>query len=69
MVEQSISTSSHGQSRTTIIFKYNRSPIFVVAKDKPKNFSLWIDINFLGCHVMVADEWLKNEKPEFLNGV
>ena len=42
---------------------------FVVTADKPKNFSLWIDINFLGCYVMVADEWLKNEKPEFLNGV
>jgi len=52
-----------------LFFKYNRSPIFVVVKDKPENFSLWIDINFLGCHVMVAEEWLRNEKPEFLNGI
>ena len=58
-----------GNQEPLLFFKYNRSPIFVVVKDKPQNFSLWIDINFLGCHVMVADEWLKNEKPEFLNGV
>ena len=58
-----------GSQEPLLFFKYNRSPIFVVSKDEPKNFSLWININFLGCHVMIADEWLKNEKPEFLNGV
>lgn len=55
-----------GNQEALLFFKYNRSPIFVVTADKPENFSLWIDINFLGCYVMVADEWLKNENPEFL---
>ena len=64
-----VQQAHQGNQEPLLFFKYNRSPIFVVVKDKPKNFSLWIDINFLGCHVMVADEWLKNEKPEFLNGV
>ena len=58
-----------GNQEPLLFFKYNRSPIFVVVKDKPQNFSLWIDINFLGCYVMIADEWLRNEKPEFLNGI
>ncbi len=64
-----VQQAHQGSQEPLLFFKYNRSPIFVVAKDKPKNFSLWININFLGCHVMVADEWLRNEKPEFLNGV
>jgi Holliday junction resolvase len=64
-----VQQAHRGNQEPLLFFKYNRSPIFVVAKDKPENFSLWIDINFLGCHVMVADEWLKNEKPEFLNGI
>ena len=58
--------AAQGNQEALLFFKYNRSPIFVVTADKPKNFSLWIDINFLGCYVMVADEWLKNETPEFL---
>ena len=58
-----------GNQEPLLFFKYNRSPIFVVTADRPENFSLWIDINFLGCHVMVAEEWLRNEKPEFLNGI
>tara|TARA_B100000085_G_scaffold20010_1_gene17009 strand:+ start:71 stop:517 length:447 start_codon:yes stop_codon:yes gene_type:complete len=61
--------AAQGNQEALLFFKYNRSPIFVVTADKPKNFSLWIDINFLGCYVMVADEWLRNEEPEFLNGV
>ena len=35
-----------GNQEPLLFFKYNRSPIFVVVKDKPKNFSLWININF-----------------------
>jgi hypothetical protein len=58
--------AAQGNQEALLFFKYNRSPIFVVTADKPENFSLWIDINFLGCYVMVADEWLKNENPEFL---
>ena len=61
--------AEQGNQEPLLFFKYNRSPIFVVTADKPENFSLWIDINFLNCHVMVAEEWLVNEKPEFLNGV
>ena len=61
--------AAQGNQEPLLFFKYNRSPIFVVVKDRPENFSLWININFLGCHVMVAEEWLHNEKPEFLNGI
>ena len=64
-----VQQAHQGNQEPLLFFKYNRSPIFVVTADKPENFSLWIDINFLNCHVMVAEEWLVNEKPEFLNGV
>lgn len=57
--------AEQGNQQPLLFFKYNRSPVFVVTEDKPKNFSLWINIKFLDCYVMLAEEWLKNETPEF----
>lgn len=57
--------AEQGNQQPLLFFKYNRSPVFVVTEDKPKNFSLWINIKFLDCYVMLAEEWLENETPEF----
>lgn len=57
--------AEQGNQQPLLFFKYNRSPVFVVTENKPKNFSLWINIKFLDCYVMLAEEWLKNETPEF----
>ena len=57
--------AEQGDQQPLLFFKYNRSPVFVVTEDKPKNFSLWINIKFLDCYVMLAEEWLENETPEF----
>ena len=57
--------AEQGDQQPLLFFKYNRSPVFVVTEDKPKNFSLWINIKFLDCYVMLAEEWLENETPAF----
>ena len=59
-----------GNQEPLLFFKYNRSAVFVVTADKPKSEnSQYMYINWLDCYVLVADLWLTEEKPEFLNGV
>ena len=56
-----------GNQEPLLFFKYNRSTVFVVTAEKPLSFgSQYMYINWLECYVMIADEWLKEEKPEFL---
>lgn len=59
-----------GNQEPLLFFKYNRSAVFVVTSMHPQNTTgNWMFINFLDCYVMLADEWLNEEKPEFIDGV
>lgn len=56
-----------GNQEPLLFFKYNRSTVFVVTADEPLSFgSQFIYINWLNCYVMVAADWLEEEKPEFI---
>ena len=62
--------AEQGNQEPLLFFKYNRSPIFVVFEKIPKETTRqWLSIEWLDCFVMLADEWLKKERPEFINGV
>ena len=59
--------AENGMQEPLLFFKYNRSPIFVVFEAIPKETTnKWISIEWLNCFVMLAEEWLIKEKPEFL---
>jgi Holliday junction resolvase len=58
-----------GNQEPLLFFKYNRSKVFVVTREFPESTDQYIFINFLNCYVLVAEDWLESEKPEFLNGV
>ena len=59
--------AENGMQEPLLFFKYNRSPIFVVFEKIPKETTnKWISIEWLNCFVMLAEEWLIKEKPEFL---
>ena len=58
-----------GNQEPLLFFKYNRSPVFVCTAEPPNSTEHYIYINFLGCFVLLAEEWLKEEKVEFLDGV
>ena len=59
-----------GVQEPLLFFKYNRSSVFVVTHLQPKSTENWMFIQFLGCFVLLAEEWLENETVEFLrNGV
>ena len=58
-----------GNQEPLLFFKYNRSPVFVGTEIRPKETTHYIYISWLGCFVLLAEEWLNKEKVEFLDGV
>ena len=58
-----------GNQEPLLFFKYNRSPVFVVTAEPPEKTKEYMFICFLQCFVLLAEEWLKEEKVEFLDGV
>ena len=58
-----------GSQEALLFFKYNRSPVFVCTAEPPTSTEHYIYINFLGCFVLLAEEWLNKEKVEFLDGI
>ena len=58
-----------GNQEPLLFFKYNRTPVFVVTAEPPEDTKNYMFICFLQCFVLLAEEWLKEEKVEFLYGV
>lgn len=50
-----------------LFFKYSRSKVFVVTTLKPES-TRYNYISWLNCYIMVADEWLEQEKVEWTGG-
>ena len=57
-----------GNQKPLLFFKYDRSKVFVVTEHKPKNTIEYLFIRFLDCYVLLAEDWLKHEKVEFIGG-
>lgn len=55
-----------GQMKPLLIFKYNRSKLFVATDIKPVNVEKYIDIPWLNCYVMLLDEWIEREDIKWL---
>ena len=49
-----------------LFFKYARSKIFVGTDIKPVK-ARYTYISWLDCYVLLAEEWLSEENPEFVN--
>lgn len=50
-----------------LIFKYNRSKLFVVTEIKPAVVEKFLYISWLNCYVMLCDEWISKERITWLN--
>ena len=57
-----------GDQKPLLFFKYDRSKVFVVTGQKPENTIEYLFIRFLDCYVLLAEDWLKHEKVEFISG-
>ena len=66
--DQAVSQAKKTSKKPVLFFKYNRSKIFVAVKDEPIKTRKYMYVAHLGCYVMIAEEWLINERPEFING-
>lgn len=58
--------AEQGNQEPLLFFKYNRSPVFVVTDVLPESTKQYVFICFLQCFVLLAEEWLEHENPEFL---
>ena len=59
--------AKQGDQKPLLFFKYDRSKIFVCIEGIPHNTEQYIFIRFLGCSVLLAEDWLDNETVEFTN--
>jgi Holliday junction resolvase len=57
-----------GDQKPMLFFKYDRSKVFVVIEEEPKNTDDYLYIKFLDCYILVAEDWLKVEKVEWIGG-
>ena len=64
-----IQQAEGGNQEPLLFFKYNRSAVFVVTDVLPEVTDHWMYLEWLGCYILLADVWLKEEKVEFLHGV
>ena len=64
-----IQQAEGGNQEPLLFFKYNRSAVFVVTDVLPEVTDHWMYLEWLGCYILLADVWLKEEKVEFINGV
>lgn len=56
-----------GTQRPLLIFKYNRSKLFVATDIKPANVEKYIDIPWLGCYVLLLSEFIEKEEIKWLH--
>ena len=61
--------AEQGNQEPLLFFKYNRSPVFVCVPEAPEYTDHYIFISFLGCFVLLAEEWLNKEKVDFISGI
>ena len=57
-----------GDQKPLLFFKYDRSKVFVVTEEEPKNTEDYLYVGFLNCYVLLAEDWLECEKQEFIGG-
>ena len=55
-----------GTMRPLLIFKYNRSKLFVATDVKPTNVEKYIDIPWLNCYIMLLSSWIERETIKWL---
>ncbi len=56
-----------GKQEPLLIFKYNRSKLFVLTEIEPGNVEKHIYIFWLNCYVMLLEDWLAEEEIRWLN--
>ena len=56
-----------GIQKPLLIFKYNRSKLFVATDVKPTYVEKYIDIPWLNCYIMMLEEFIEKEQIKWLH--
>lgn len=64
--EKLLLQAEHMKQEPMLIFKYNRSQVFVLIDFEPKSTEKYMYISWLDCYVMLLKEWLEEEPIEWL---
>ena len=67
-MEKVVIQAAGGDQKPMLFFKYDRSAVFVVTENLPENTDEYLYIRFLECYVLLAEDWLKSEKTEWIGG-
>lgn len=58
--------AKHMEQEPLLFFKYNRSKVFVCTELVPQNTNQFVHIFWLDFYLLLAEEWLTQEKESFL---
>jgi len=54
------------KQKPLLIFKYNRSKLYVGTEEKPALVDKFLYISWLDCYIMLMDDWLQKESIEWV---
>lgn len=61
-----LKSDCRGTKEPLLIFKYNRSKLLVATATMPENVKNYIDFRALSCYIMLAEDWIKLERIEWV---
>lgn len=64
--EKAIEQASYKDQKPLVIFKYNRSKLFVLTDTKPENSDRYFHMPWLNAYLMLLEEWLESEKIQWV---
>jgi Holliday junction resolvase len=64
--EKLLGQAEHGGQEPLLMFKYNRSQVFVVTELEPKFVKKYMYIAWLDCYIALAKEWLEKEEIKWV---
>lgn len=64
--EKAIEQAALKDQAPLVIFKYNRSKLFVVTREAPSASTQYMYICWLDCYITLLEDWLEKETIEWL---
>jgi Holliday junction resolvase len=63
---KALEQAGYKSQKPLVIFKYNRSKLFVITDIKPVNTNKYMYIAWLECYALLLEEWLDSEEITWL---
>ena len=64
--EKAVEQAGYKNQSPLVIFKYNRSKLFVITAIPPEKTNKYMFISWLGCYTLLLEDWLESETIQWL---